>query len=940
MKIPEGYKKVSPEIPEGYKVVEDGIPEGYKVVEEESDVSWFDEAMYAYDSTSADYENWALALEAKMPRGNIRIDEEGLSWDSPEELYGDEFLKMSYDERLQFLAARRQQAVEEEYADVIAFQEEHGKSSAAEFLGAAAKTITTPTSLFVLGKGLTGATATGAILGAETELAAQTAKGDYDLVDVAKSTGVGAVGGAVANKIEKTARKMYAKSKAVKHDKALSNKAKNLNHEIMEARVDGLSPQDSALRAQKRLGLNEDEMIDIAARGELAFPSDEAVAKHAAAKESLAPATQKKANVLERVATPISARIRSISEPVFGRLRKLEMRTHEKVASHVDKSKDFMVRASRLAKKKDKNYLAMERALMNGERDQAKEIAADHFPDMIEGINNVSEVLDEMYDDLVDAGVDLDYSVNYFPRKVKDMEGLMTYLGRDLSSELDRYLDKAAAKKGFSGRAELDPEDREVLINAYLSGDIKRGGKLSLAQSRTIEELQEGMEEFYYSAADSLHHYINKAVREAEKRRFFGKNATLGKDGKLDIKDSVGALVAEQGDLTTAQLEDLTAMLKARFGSGEIASSALISGARNIQTAALLGQYDSALIQLGDVGTSAYMNGIMHTLSGLHEGVTKKGITVGVDKSEVTLPKGISAEELGVIQNIAADIEANGIGANLVDKALRYSGFRAVDRLGKDTLINAAHIKNTKIALKKPEEIVKRWGKVFGDETDSLIDDLKNGRNTENVRLLLFNELSDAQPISLSEMPQKYLEDPNGRIFYALKSFALKQLDLVKRTSIDEMRSGNYIKGFTNLARYAAIMGLSGGSVATVRDWIQTKEFRIDKLGDNAFETLMGIMFLNEYARNKYIANGDFAGYLSNLILPAAPEVITTSVQAALEAASNDETSDPEKFNRAIKDIPVMGKLAYYWVFGGAEKKLERERKKEIQETRRAMGLN
>jgi hypothetical protein len=61
VKIPEGYKEVSPEIPEGYKVVEDGIPEGYKVVEEESDVSWFDEAMYAYDSTSADYENWALA---------------------------------------------------------------------------------------------------------------------------------------------------------------------------------------------------------------------------------------------------------------------------------------------------------------------------------------------------------------------------------------------------------------------------------------------------------------------------------------------------------------------------------------------------------------------------------------------------------------------------------------------------------------------------------------------------------------------------------------------------------------------------------------------------------------------------------------------------------------------------------------------------------------
>jgi hypothetical protein len=911
---------------DGNEEVASELRDRYLSLEEESDVSWLDEAMYAWDSTNADYENWAVALEAKVPMGNLRVDGEGVSWDSPEELYGDEFADMSYDERREFLLNRDRQAVEEEYADVIDFQEEHGKSGSADFLGSVGKTVVTPTSLFVLGKGLAAATATGAVLGAETELADQTAQNDYDLMDVAKSTGIGAAGGAAANRVEKVARHVFAKSKAVRHDKAVNRKADNLNREIMDARADGLSPQDSTLRAQSRLGIDEEEMVELAASGKIASPSDEAVAKHAAARENLIPATEKKASVLTRVATPISSRIKEISEPVFGRLRKLEMRTHERVASHVAKTRDFMVRASKLAKSKDKNYLALERALMNGQKDQAKDIASKNFPEMVEQLDTVSEVLDDMYADLVDAGVDVGYNVDYFPRKVKDMEGLMKHLGRDLSSDLDRYLDRAAVKKGYKGRAELDPDDRDILVNRFLSGDAPLGGKLSIAQQRTIEELTEGMQEFYHSAPESLMHYTNKAIREAEKRRFFGKNVVLGKDNKVDLDDSVGSLVAEQADLSTAQLDDLKMMLKARFDKGEMASHELVSGLRNIQTAALLGQFDSALIQLGDVGTSIYMNGLTNTIRGMGRGISKKGIT--------------SADEMGVIQNIAADIQANGVGADVVDKALRYSGFRAVDKLGKDSLINAAHIKNTKLALKRPDEVVKKWGSVFGDEIDGLLDDLRKGRNTENVRLLLFNELSDAQPISLSEMPEAYLSAPNGRLFYALKSFALKQLDLVKRTAIDEMRNGNYLKGFKNLSSYAAIMGLSGGSVATVRDWIQTKEFRPEQLPDKSFETLMGIMFMNDYARNKYASTGDFAGYLQNLVAPAAPQVITTAIQSGMAAASADEDADPDKFNKVIKDIPVMGKLAYYWMFGGAEKKLERERKEDVRKLKQRLGTN
>lgn len=42
---------------------------------------------------------------------------------------------------------------------------------------------------------------------------------------------------------------------------------------------------------------------------------------------------------------------------------------------------------------------------------------------------------------------------------------------------------------------------------------------------------------------------------------------------------------------------------------------------RDLQYAALLGQFDAALIQLGDVGSSLYMNGVANTAKAL----TSKG---------------------------------------------------------------------------------------------------------------------------------------------------------------------------------------------------------------------------------------------------------------------------------------------------------------------------
>ena len=40
----------------------------------------------------------------------------------------------------------------------------------------------------------------------------------------------------------------------------------------------------------------------------------------------------------------------------------------------------------------------------------------------------------------------------------------------------------------------------------------------------------------------------------------------------------------------------------------------IMANVRDLQYAALLGQFDSALIQLGDIGSLLYLNGVLNTI--------------------------------------------------------------------------------------------------------------------------------------------------------------------------------------------------------------------------------------------------------------------------------------------------------------------------------------
>jgi hypothetical protein len=199
---------------------------------------------------------------------------------------------------------------------------------------------------------------------------------------------------------------------------------------------------------------------------------------------------------------------------------------------------------------------------------------------------------------------------------------------------------------------------------------------------------------------------------------------------------------------------------------------------------------------------------------------------------------------------------------------------------------------------------------------------------SENVKFYAFNEISDMQPVSLSEMPQAYLNNPNGRVLYMLKSFMIKQYDVVRREVIQEFNKADTLAGkAAAVKKGAALFGyLAVGNAGTgmLKDMALQREVDVDQIPDRALWSLLGIYGANKYTAERYLSQGDFVGAFVNQLAPAAP-LIDAAFRGAADVVK--EEADEDTVARLVKPVPVVGMFAYNWLLGGAEKYNESQNK-------------
>jgi hypothetical protein len=317
-----------------------------------------------------------------------------------------------------------------------------------------------------------------------------------------------------------------------------------------------------------------------------------------------------------------------------------------------------------------------------------------------------------------------------------------------------------------------------------------------------------------------------------------------------------------------------------------------------------MGGINSAITQIEDLSVSMYKAGIWNTLTTAFENKKIKRADLGLDK--------ISAEF----------VENPSRTAKGVDKLFKLTGLDKIDSFGKETLVNAMVKKFKQMSEESLRQYIEP---IMEQETTQTIQDIKNGEMSDNVLYLVFSELSDVQPISLSELPAFYNTSGNLRILYMLKSFMIKRIDIFRNECFDKLRSKSKearIQGMQNLFRLALLMIFCGVSKDWLINMLYGRKMDIPEVVVNNALGLVGFSKFHAYQLRDKGAGEVIKDFLMPPMFAPYDDLIGDVVRIA---RGKRDLKDAESF----KGIPLVGRF-YYWHIGRGKEKMKKRNKSKL----------
>ena len=604
--------------------------------------------------------------------------------------------------------------------------------------------------------------------------------------------------------------------------------------------------------------------------------------------------SQERGGIFSDTLTPVSTRLGKINNKLKVAVRRYLFDS----GLHLTKDKnDIKPFVESLQNMEEGDYRVLDLALKNKDQEKVDELLSKY--NMSEDFANVRETLNEIFDEAREVGIDVNYTEDYFPRQVrrnKVNEYLAVLRGREDWSQIQAALDEVDPNKEFTN------EEKAGFINTYLRGFISNRILLSASgftKERTVDYVTPELNQYYEPSPNALINYVDGMRYGIEARRLFGKDKAEG---------SIGAYVSnlvDQGAIDSKNEEDVKKILRSVVD--QQGTKGAVTWAKNAAYIATMGSPVSAATQVGDLAFSIIENGYYYSFKALSKAVVRK--------SKFT------KEDLG-IEHVLQEFEGEDKSAKAVRWVFKRVGLEYMDNLGKETFINAALSRLQKQAKGNNPEYQAYMEGIFGEETGQVTKDLLDGIASENVKFLLFSELSDYQPISLAEMPLNYLRSGNGRIVYMLKSYTLKLLDVHRRKWIDEITSRDPVRvkrGFQNLTKLAIAMLLMGATKDVIKDLMLGRDFEVEDL---FIENVIQMAGISRYQVLKSRQQGIWNTFWQFFIPPVG--TVTDDLYRDLTAIGLSDKKLRDA--RTAKDVPVVGKLYYWWFGGGATKKKKKSK--------------
>jgi hypothetical protein len=511
--------------------------------------------------------------------------------------------------------------------------------------------------------------------------------------------------------------------------------------------------------------------------------------------------------------------------------------------------------------------------------------------DLVESQNNTSVYSPEQVQSAKKVGTE--YRVKSFlPKRLRERKASFRDSPIVFKSDIDKalYLAKAAKSQSvkneyykFAQRAMGIDRKQAAEASKLISGELKNiystnpGGILNFQEVFTSKNRREGLPDDANTQNEE-----QLAPKQIKKR-------TPGLFAKIISEER------EAGRLSDSDVDKITDYLGARFSRKEKMSN-FTRGAKTLTHIAFLANPLTTIKQFGDLAYSFHKNGINNTLSSL-------------GKPQYTL-KDVYQEAGSVSHEF--DESLNGGLQKVADTLLSVTGFKSLDAKMKNTFLTATakrwrSILDGKNASAKAKLIQDFQGKYGFHGARRLIEDIRQGLKTDLMSEALFHELSEIAPLTQSDMPYYYNNNPSARILYTLKSYTLKQLQYFRKNVAQEILSGDKArvnKGIRNLITISAGLAVANLPATVVEAWLKGEELDVN---DELVENLWRLMGMNSYAGTQMKRDGaGSALYNMTFKLPMV-SVVDDVGRDILQFAPFMDTENYKW--RSRKYIPVVGKV-------------------------------
>ncbi|HUU53110.1 MAG TPA: hypothetical protein VMW44_00550, partial [Candidatus Bathyarchaeia archaeon] len=657
---------------------------------------------------------------------------------------------------------------------------------------------------------------------------------------------------------------------------------------------------------------------------------------------------------VSRLLSPISTRLARINEKISTKVRRLEYDIGTKSSKEVE----LVVPLLKKTKKMNRNDAAdWDYARKNSWTEVIDRLVKKY--DMEKEYAAARGVLDKQRKEAIDTGLEVHKIPEYWPRRLKDPKGFLKAMGKEMDGFNDIY-SRAIQEKAIE--LEMSVSDMSTDMKANIVSNIILGSPtglegISSAKKRKLKKIPARLNKFYLNSDAAIVEHIHEVRSAIEKRKFFGKipqkvaehrrqlqaaqkkirelNKQLDLEpGRLEVKDdsvkkkrnewigrakqhqayinkyakqrdytaNIGAYIDElmnEGAIDPNKQSELNDILRARFH--QRGTHGFFKLYKNFSYIDTMGSPISALTQIGDSAWTLYNAGVIQGLKHIAKAIPPKKYK----NVEIT------REDVGV-SHIAQEFADPGTLGKALTWVFKLTGLEKLDAVGKESLLNASLEKYQKQAKENPGKLSSEIQKMFEGETQSVIDDLVSGEISDNVKFLAYSRLLDFQPMALSEMPERYLTSGNGRIFYMLKTFTIKQFDAFRNEAFHKIKVGDKaekIQGIKNLIRLSMFFVLANATADELKDWILGRE---TDFGDRVVDNILRLAGSSKYITWKARTEGAGSA-MARQVLP--PFKFIDSLTKDIYNAGDDKGLE------ITSSIPLLGKLAYWHIGRGVSKR-------------------